>query len=123
MENNDGYIVEIVKSSSPNKTTETRYYYKDGKLHREKGPAIVHQDNKEKFTNLGDEQLYKEIYLETGIGAYKSYFRVVDNSLRIRLFPHNYYLEGKGYSEIEFIAKQLDKEMSINKAKSKKSKI
>jgi antitoxin component YwqK of YwqJK toxin-antitoxin module len=123
MENNDGYIVEIVKLRAPNNHIETRYFYKNGKLHREAGPALVGNEEKEKYLNLGDEHLYKDVYIENGIGAYKTYFRVVDHSFRTLLLPSIYYLEGKGYSEKEFIAEQLKKEMPQNKSQAKKTKI
>lgn len=123
MENNDGYIVEIVKQGTPNNYIETRYFYKNGKLHREAGPSIVKDVEKDKYLKLGDEHLYKEVYLENGIGAYKSYFRVVEHTFRTLLLPGIYYLEGQVYSEKEFMAKQLEKEMHTNKNQSKKSKL
>jgi hypothetical protein len=133
MENNDGYIVEIVRKSKPSNnildinqqpsSTETKYYYKNGKLHRELGPAIVHDNEKEKFLNLGDEHLYEEIYVDNGIGKYKTYFRIEEFRTTIVFFQYIYHLEGKGYSEKEFLEKQLQRELPINHSLSKKNKL
>jgi hypothetical protein len=100
-------------------------YLKNGKLHREAGPAIFRFQEKDKYSYEKDKNLYKN---ET---------KKIDAITKIRILANvgdinnkkgvSYYLEGKYYSKKEFdiftFNKELTEELSINKANHKKIKI
>jgi hypothetical protein len=52
MENQDEYIVKVIE--------KYLCYFKNGKLHRENGPAFYIVEEKSKYFNLGDENLYQQ---------------------------------------------------------------
>ncbi len=106
------------------------FYYKNGKLHREAGPAVVIVPKKEEFTNLGDEHLYKEeIIAEHNPKDYQTLFiESVEKNATVTVAAYH-YLEGKPYTEEEFqiikAKNELDKELptDLNNHKNKKPKL
>lgn len=106
LENN--YIVNI-------KSDGTSYYFKNGLLHRENGPAITNPIDKDKYFNLSDESLYiKEITShleEDDLWEYPVYLFV----------PTSYYLNGIQYSKEEFTAIKLTKELAIELAQTQET--
>jgi hypothetical protein len=105
------------------------YFFKNGKLHREAGPAIVLNKDIEKYTNLSDKVLYKLIdkplypplvdpYSAENFNA--SFQNIISND-------SEYYLEGKEYTEDEFkvlmLKKELDSQLHTNDTISRKPKI
>jgi hypothetical protein len=124
MEEKDEYIVYI-------NDYKTRYYYKNGKLHREAGPAVVRGSHIENYQGLVDKYPYKEILLHT-YEAPKGYesqdLQYEDN---LSWYTAMYYLEGKPYSQKEFekiklaldLNNELSSELASNQSNHKKSKI
>jgi hypothetical protein len=118
MENKDKYyIVESIY---------TLRYFKNGKFHREEGPAFFLKTDKNfnEYLSLGDEHLYQHKKKQTKkleeieklyISASRNYHEEL------------YYLEGVQYSKQEFYAiktqKELDKELLISKSNTKKIKV
>jgi len=129
-----------------------QFYYKNGKLHREAGPAIVIEEDINKFTNLADKDLYIEIkkessivenISETGKGKSKinskalrsitlnktSYPVITFESPIEYIYETNssYWLEGVLYSKKEFdsilLKKEMDKDLPITEIKDKKIKL
>lgn len=103
------------------------FFYKNGLLHREAGPAYISEEEIEEnssYLNIVDEGLYKKEIMELRwpddfkeeIVFEKNYYRVL-----------SHYLFGQPYSEEEFniiVAKnQLDKNLDTNNTKQKKLKI
>jgi hypothetical protein len=103
------------------------FYYKNGRLHREAGPAIIFP--KLKDNNLGDEHLYKEEIITTmnPYGYFSQY--VVEDCYEHT--PAKYYLEGSGYSKKDFeeikvkldLKNELSNELSMIQSNNKKVKI
>jgi hypothetical protein len=77
-------------------------YYKNGKLHREVGPAIYFSNDSHKYTNLEDQELYKRGIVNAGSLPSSVVFNMNKNN-----DPY-YYLEGVSYTENEFKS-MLDK--------------
>jgi hypothetical protein len=100
-------------------------YFKNGKLHRENGPAAYFAEDKEKYGNLADKNLYKHDTLHTNM---EMLFLVFD--LKLESNPH-YYLEGKRYDKEAFdsiisngkIKNELSMELSSKTSNSKKVKV
>jgi hypothetical protein len=91
-------------------------YLKDGKLHRDLGPAIMWENEKDKYFFLGDENLY----IPSNHEVFKNYY---GHYLTLTLFDMNlagklYYLNGIHHSEEEFNAilekKKLNAELEQN---------
>lgn len=130
MEKEDEYLVFVRKGDG------SRFYYKNRKMHREAGPAIVCPTEIEKYTGLSDEGLHKEtvidlLIIDSGaevstINLEKLYeFTVVEDSKEITMSIPNgqsfvvieapsayfmgslYYLDGIKLSEKEFDASIL----------------
>lgn len=110
----DKYVVY----SNPNNNVD--FYYKNKKLHREDGPAIViHKDkDKDKYSNLSDKKLYEvvtePVVPETMVTHIVMGYR---NDIEYITKPwkpdHSaYYLENKQYEKQEFDALILEKELS-----------
>lgn len=102
----DNYVLSI-------KSDGTLYYFKNGLLHRENGPAIINSMDKGKDLNLSDESLYtKEITPYSKEATY-----LEDDELweyPVYLFiSTSYYLNGIQYSKEEFTARKLRKELAI----------
>lgn len=107
MSSNDEYIVYIDEG-------KTSRYYKNKKLHREAGPAYVCTIDKEKYTNLSDEDLYRKVYKpvipEEEVKAFHiDYFHLsggnsipVASPFKSTYYGSYYYLEGIKYSKKEF---------------------
>lgn len=105
------------------------HYYKNGKYHREAGPAVVIADDIEKYSNLVDKDLYKPIddYSRTPWSK-----KIIDGKI-IRKIVNNfmpcskYYLDGDEYTKEEFNAlilkKELDNQLQTNNAVTKKPKL
>jgi hypothetical protein len=103
------------------------FFYKNGLLHREAGPAYISEEEIEEnspYLNIVDEHLYKKEILEQ---------RWPEDFKEEVLFKKDYYivlshsLFGIPYSKEEFnilvLQNQLDKELNTNKTKDKKLKI
>ncbi len=134
----DEYIVYVEE-------TGNRFYYKNGKLHREAGPAYVPWREKDKYTGLSDQDLYKlkcTTYIEEPEYKLKYYIdepmhgfldgsgkpvkltgKQLEKYLRVRPDYPCYHLEGVEYKKEEFDAITLDKELDSKNQKSKKLKI
>lgn len=106
------------------------YYFKDGLLHRENGPAIISEKHKEQYLNLGDEDLYKPSQSGTSV--------IDDRLLAFILLSHAatpeinfYYLNGVHHTEEEFnsildkkkLHKDLNNDLISNQNNSKKLKV
>ena len=124
MENNnqDEFIVIIEKMGN-------RFYYKNGILHREAGPAYVPWKLKEEFTGLADQELYKKVFqLHAKEDEYDG-FASDGSPITMRARPDYvcYHLDGKEYQLEEFNAimleKELSKEIPKQEVKTKKVKI
>lgn len=118
LENKDKYEMFI-------SDTDKVYYFKNGLLHREEGPAIVISKDREQYTNLNDKDLYKLIdkpayhpfndpYSEDNFES--TLFDILSNE-------SEYYLEGKEYIKQEFDVLVLQKELHTNASIGKKLKI
>lgn len=135
MNNNDEYVVYLKHDGS-------RLYYKNKKLHREIGPAIVIEEDIDKYTKLLDENLYTEtdkpvevIEFMAGATSKDKIKQLTKNahlnkgeqpSVRSFLISFEdpleyiydktfstYWIEGKNYSKEEFTSIMLKKEMEI----------
>ncbi len=108
----DEYIVEIWNGD--------KHYYKNGLLHCESGPAVVH----ERFYHPIADNLYASNEVRTGQGKYETYYTSLQGH---KVFEHVYYLEGIGYQEAEYnvimLRKELEKDLDPNQRNNKKSKI
>lgn len=109
----DEYILEILDKKDYK-------YYKNGKLHREAGPAAftIYTKGFNKFLNLDDKDLYKEKETNSPPNSNPIMFG----------FSKYYYLEDVRYQEQEFyiiVSKiNLEKELSQeNQNESKRPKI
>lgn len=124
MQNKDEYLVEIFDGS--------KYYFKNGKLHRENGPAIT----PENYRNFGDEHLYKEEIVQSGKGKYITYTGIGSRGEKVLFFVNwtiaytlkkSHYLNGQPYSPEQFpkaLAQyQLNQELPLNNTQTKKVKI
>jgi hypothetical protein len=129
MENQDEYVVYIEKIGN-------RFYYKNGQLHREVGPAYVPWSLKDKYSGLEDQDLYKIIckehidepkykssyFIDEPMHAFLDDFgrpvkltpKQIDDKLRIRPTYPCYHLEGVEFSKQEFDAIMLDKQLFKN---------
>jgi len=140
MNNEDEYIVYVEEIGN-------RFYYKNGKLHREAGPAYVPWCDKEKYTGLSDQDLYKlKCRKHVDDPQYKSVYYIdepmfpyldkaglpvkikltekqLEDKLRIRPKYPCYHLEGIEYQKEEFDAIILDKELSTNSKIKQKFKV
>lgn len=125
MEGKDEYIVKIDDNGN-------RSYYKNGKLHRETGPAYIVYKDIDKFKDLSDEYLYKEVYIKTPkkegkiTTIYTDNGTIISYEAPIEYVYENenaYYLNGKYYLEQEFNAISLEQELPLHESKSKKIKI
>lgn len=115
MNNKDEYLVFV-------RYDKTRFYFKNRKLHREAGPAIVRPEDENKYTNLIDEELYKEVtdslVSEYGLDEEKIIDLPNGKVLLILEEPMSYYLgsfyflDGMQYKEQQFNAIKLRKELS-----------
>jgi hypothetical protein len=105
MENKDEYLVYT-------RNDRTRFYYKNKKLHREAGPAVVIYEEYNKYLNLGDENLYKrttESVEKTNsddflVECLPNGNFVVLKDPPIYYLTSYYYLNGIEYTEQEFNA-------------------
>jgi hypothetical protein len=102
----DNYVVNI-------KSDGTSYYFKNGLLHRENGPAITNPLDKDKYLNLSDETLYiKEITSHLQESTYLEEDDLGDSPVQL-FIATSYYLNGMKYSKEEFIARKLKKELIL----------
>lgn len=111
------------------------FYYKNGKLHREAGPAIVssYDIGRIKGRKPKDESLYKEEIVKESVPIEHINVDVVDDSnvLCPELYPATYYLEGQAYTKKQFdelkaiidMKNELSTELLVNENHSKKVKI
>jgi hypothetical protein len=123
MDNKEEYIVFIEKNGN-------RFYYKDGKLHREDGPAYVPSQFKEEYTGLADQELYRKIVLlhfdkDELAKVFKP--EQMNGVSHPRLKELGYYLDGIQYPKRDFdkfaLARKLDGDLSTNPNERKKPKI
>jgi hypothetical protein len=128
--NMNEYIVKVYNDGS-------RYYYRNGLLHRETGPAILIPEDQKYFNESNDDHLYKEAIVEED-APYKIF-----NQKPIMYLPQPtgsfkryhtmpvYYLNGEGYSDEEFakikaklvLKNELSIELPKTESNSKKLKI
>lgn len=110
----------------------TYFFFKNGKLHREAGPAVLTAKTRENLPQFGDEHLYKEEVLEERQpDNYKTLFfeSVEGNGSRIVSIAAYHYIEGEAYREEEFeiikAKNDLENELNNNPSiiKNKKPKI
>ena len=102
----DNYVVNI-------KSDGTSYYFKNGLLHRENGPAIINATDKEKYSNLLDESLYiKEITTHLQEATYLEEEDLWEYPVYL-FIATSYYLNGIKYSKDEFVARKFRKELAI----------
>lgn len=107
--NKDEYLMYLRRDG-------TRFYCKGKKLHRESGPAIVVAKDFEKYSNLADEYLYKEIscsYPELAQLSLKK--NKVSTKVMSVYSDSHYFLDGIEYAKAEFNAIILTKELSAIK--------
>lgn len=145
MNDKDEYLVYTKENGD-------RLYYKNKKLHRETGPAIIVKEDINKYLNLPDANLYIPTNTpvevkDTNKNKTKSTTMYDMKNLKDILFSNpnvysiedpieykfliipisSYWLEGKKYTKEEFnsimLKKELDQELSIVEHQSKKTKI
>jgi len=115
----DEYIVEVCNGD--------KHYFKNGKLHCESGPAVVHEG----FINPIADNLYTPVDVKKGKGKYETYFiyrnGLLDRPTEHKVFEYSYYLEGVGYEEIDFnviiLRKELEEDLNSNQKVNKKVKL
>lgn len=131
MESKDNYIVKRTRNG-----TGAYFFYKNGTLHREAGPAIVTLSNREHFLQLGDENLYKEEHVNRDLPNGYSYEyiqeeEIIDGRLtQVSSIPI-FYLNGQPYTEKEFnkikltleLKKELNNELLSPTTYVKKAKV
>jgi hypothetical protein len=122
MNQENNYVVEIIND-------DLYRYYKNGKLHREAGPAKFSSTNKQ-YINLGDEHLYK-IKRVSDNNQINDISKIFDQCLKISpikgssshttmsLVLENfnnlltaYYLDGVEYEKNEFDILKLQRDLS-----------
>jgi hypothetical protein len=127
----DTYIIKRTRNG-----TGACFFYKNGLLHRELGPAIVTLANRDDLLNLGDEYLYKEISIDSKFpNDYIPIYILENQCINDRMTQVYsiavYYLNGQAYSKKEFneakikldLKKELDKELNIVQSNIKKTKV
>jgi hypothetical protein len=107
-------------------------YFKNGKLHRESGPAAYLFEDKHKYINLEDKDLYKQgIPQKSRVEMmFLEYDLNIANAGKTDNHPH-YYLEGQNYEKEVFdviieknkIKEELSTELSLTTVSAKKIKI
>ena len=103
----------------------TTFYFKNKKLHREAGPAIVckKDNNKKKFEGLGDEGLYTRVFepvFEPNEKSSDSLLYIVYHCDSV------YYLDGVRYSskqEMDAFMLNNELEKNLKPSQDKKMKI
>jgi hypothetical protein len=94
----DQYIVKICATSQFE--LNDYYFYKNGLLHREEGPAVLLGLNEDSFYKIKGRKLYKEEFI-----PYKfppGYEIKYVNSRSPAIKPASYYLNNEPYTEEEF---------------------
>lgn len=122
MNTNNNYLVYINEDG-------VRFYYRNRMLHRRIAPAIVVPEDKQKYTRLEDEYLYKEIWdfedLKKAIG--ESYLIAIVPTFSILFYESQYYLNDFPYSEKEFYAillkDKMEEELFVGESLLKQVKI
>jgi hypothetical protein len=111
------------------------FYYKNGKLHREEGPAIVssYDIGRIKGRKSKDEVLYKEKIIHEAVPPGHTNTAIIEDpsGLCPEINMAVYYLEGQPYSKKDFkeiktkidMKNELSKELSLNESNIKKNKI
>lgn len=116
------------------------FFYKNGLLHREVGPAVLLEELEDKspFLNLGDEHLYTVEILESGSPKDYKEARLFERTYLANLsysvdsiIVLYHYLNGKPYTKKRFeeikvkldVKNELDKELPITETTNKKMKI
>lgn len=124
MSNNiqDEYIVIIEKIGN-------RFYYKNGQLHRESGPAYVPWKLKEEFTGLEDQELYQKVFKQHAKESEYESYASDGTTILARARPDYpcYHLNGKEYNKEQFdsiiLKQELDAQLNKNELSPKKLKI
>lgn len=136
MNNKDEYIFFINEN-------KTRFYYKNKRLHRELGPAVVIFDDNNKYTNLEDEHLYKQVFdkvisISPNTQSVIKGYLIFDGIHFINELPQipgmishyrfsTYYWEGIPCSKEQFeiikMKNELEKNMFINELTETKTKV
>jgi len=106
------------------------FFYKNGKLHREMGPAFISEDvlDKSKYLNLGDEHLYKIEILENIYPIGFNHEIVFQKDSFVELC---HYINGKAYTKKEFkemkrkfyLKKELNEELPVKEQNNKRLKL
>jgi hypothetical protein len=116
-----------------NPSNNADFYYKNGKLHREAGPAIVINKDIEKYSNLSDKKLYVRVnepvvperMVTEIIMGFKNEIEHVKRPWKPDF--SFYFLEGKPYTKEEHAALVLEKELSetssLNQSQQKTKKL
>jgi hypothetical protein len=106
------------------------FYYKNKKLHREAGPAVVLSNDIDRYIHLSDKTLYKEVFTpvtedsekndyEIEISYYDG-FNFTYEAIKQQFSSHNistYYWEGIPCNEKEFAAYKMKKALDMELAK------
>lgn len=121
----DFYTLFIFKSGE-------KFYFKNNKLHREAGHAIVSALFSNKDNNAVDQHLYDKVLAKNSTGNYFK-FKFSDGSETILespvryMYASAYYLDGKLYEAQEFkiskLQKELQSQLPTNETAIKKIKI
>lgn len=122
MKNKDEYLAYTRKDG-------TIFYYKNKKLHREAGPAIVIHEEFKKYTNLEDEGLYKKVTNPVIVSSSNDFeiktlpngdFMVYERSITYYV-GSSHYINGIFYSEQQFNAIKLKEylDKTISKSEDK----
>jgi hypothetical protein len=146
MNNSDEYLVYTKENGN-------KLYYKNKKLHREVGPAIVILEDIEKYTNLSDENLYlptdkpvnainiiankikqgknkitQLVQLKSRYSSLPKIYTLEDPvEYPFGELASTYWLEGKNYSKEDFdriiLKQEMDLELSKSLSQPKKLKV
>jgi hypothetical protein len=116
MDSQDTYIVKRTMDG-----TGACFFYKNGLLHREAGPAIVTLSDRDTCLQLGDEHLYKEESISGNFPEDYKFEYILENKYidgrkaQVHTIPVC-YLDGKPYSNEEFqeIKTKLDLKTELN---------
>jgi len=96
----DEYIVKIYNKNIFNEGDY--YFYKNGLLHREEGPAIMVQFSRDKFNSLKDKDLYKEETIPSKCPNDYEFKYLEDYTTITGISVARHYLDGMHYSKKEF---------------------
>jgi len=115
----DEFILNIHANGS-------RYYYKNGLIHRESGPAIINPLDKDKYFYTNDVNLYTTNLLPESEPFYLKEDDLWEYPIYLSIRT-SYFINGIEYSQKEFEArklkKELDNELLIKEFENRKTKV